>query len=123
MKRIIIDTNALMAIAELKIDVFSELETVCDFQYKLYVLEGTIRELEEIKEKQRLKFKLAAKLALALLAAKKVSVLESIGTVDDALVGHSLQGDIVLTQDLYLKKRLQKPYMTIRQKKFIAMAR
>lgn len=121
MKRVIIDTNALMAIAEMRIDVFSEIERICDFPYEIYVLEGTIKELEKIMVEQRLKYKRMAKLALALLRAKKISVLPSLGGVDDYLVRCSEKGDVVLTQDMELKKRLQRPYMTIRQGKWIVV--
>lgn len=118
MKTILIDTNALMAISELKIDLFSELQNCCDFKYKLAVLEGTLRELEKIKTEQRLRFKIAARMALQLLKLKKVEVFpQSTGNVDDILVDYSHAGFLVLTQDVLLKKRLMKPYLTIRQGK------
>ncbi len=41
--------------------------------------------------------------------------------VDDNLVYESGQGNLILTQDRDLKKRLQRPFLTIRQKKFIVM--
>jgi len=50
MKKIIIDTNALMAISELKIDIFAEVDKVCDFPYQLAVLQGTLDELDKIIE-------------------------------------------------------------------------
>ena len=118
-KRILIDTNAMMGIAEYKIDIFRELERICDFNYEICVLEGTIRELERIMKEQRLRFKLTAKLAIALLKAKKVKILLSEGFVDDLLVAYSQQGEVVLTQDMALKKRLKRPYLTIRGKKYV----
>lgn len=118
MKKIIMDTNALMAIAEFKIDLFTVLEKL-DFKYNVMVLSGTIEELNKIMEKQRGKYKRAAKLVLSILQQKKVPILKSQGTVDDLLVKYSQQGYLVLTQDSALKKRLQKPYLTIRQKKKI----
>ena len=121
MKKIIIDTNALMAMAEFKIDVFSELERSCDFLYKIFVLQGTIQELEKIQKEQPGKFRQAAKLALAILRVKKVAVIDETGVVDDLLVEHSQHGDLILTQDILLKKRLQRPYLTIRQKKKIVL--
>ncbi len=119
MKKIILDTNSLMAIAEFKIDLFSELETVCDFSYDLFVLSGTIKELNKIMEEQRQKYKRAAKLALGMIKVKGIKKIVSSGYVDDLLVKHSQQGDLILTQDVELKKRLTKPYLTIRQKKKI----
>ena len=121
MKKIILDTNALMAIAEFKIDLFSELESCCDFTYDLYILEGTIKELKKIMEEQRQKFKRAAKLALAIVKAKGIKKIASSNYVDDVLVNYSKKGDLILTQDIELKKRLTKPYLTIRQKKKVVL--
>ena len=121
MKKIIIDTNVLMAISELSLDVFTAIDDFCDFTYSLQVLEGTITELEKIKEEQRGKFKIAASLALQLLKAKNVKTIPSIGHVDDILVEYSTKGYLIITQDVLLKKRLHKPYLTIRQKKMFVM--
>ena len=123
MKKIIIDTNALMAIVEFKIDLFSELEKTCDFNYNLFILSGTIDELNKIMDEQRGKYKRAAQLALAILKTKKVEVIKSEGNVDDKLVECSKNSDIILTQDIALKKRLTKPYLTIRQKRKIILIR
>lgn len=112
-----------MAITEFRLDLFTEIEKCCDFNYKLYVLSGTLQELQKIIEKQRGKFKRAAKLVLGLLKARKIPVITNEGSVDDLLVKHSLAGDVILTQDYILKKRLTKPYLTIRQKKYVILVR
>ena len=121
MKKIIIDTNALMAINEFKIDIFSELEKTCDFNYEIFVLYGTIDELNKIITEQRGKHKRAAQLALAILKTKKVKKIKSEGNVDDKLVELSAKGYHILTQDIGLKRRLTKPYLTIRQKRRIIL--
>lgn len=121
MKRIILDTNALMAVGEFKIDIFSEIETIYSFPYTFYVLQGTLNELGRIQKEQRGKFVRAAKLALALLKAKKVKIIDEEGYVDELLVKYSKEGDLILTQDMALKKKLQKPYFTIRQKRRVIM--
>ena len=121
MKKIIIDTNALMAIGELKIDLFTEIDSICHFKYKLYVLQGSINELKRIIKEQRGKFKRSAALVLSLLKAKKIEVFHSERNVDDVLAVLSHQGVLVLTQDRELKRRLMKPYLTIRQKKKVVM--
>lgn len=123
MKRIIIDTNALMAITEFKLDLFTELEKSCDFPYQLYILEGTIKELKKIKAEQSGRYKLAAKLALALVQAKKIKIINCKGNVDTILVKKSQQGYVILTQDMVLKKKLTTPYLTIRQKKKIMIVK
>lgn len=123
MKKILIDTNALMALAEFGIDIFSEIEKVCDFKYEILVAEGTIRELQKIQQEQRSKFRRAASLALAILNAKKIKVVPGSGDVDDVLAAKSQQGYMVLTQDKGLKRRLRRPYLTIRQKKRVIVVR
>ena len=121
MKKIIIDTNALLAISELKIDIFTELEKTCDFPYNLQVIEGTMTELEKIKQEQRGKYKHAARVAELLIVSKKIKIIPSEGDVDDILVEKSQNGALILTQDRELKRRLQKPYLTIRQQKKIVL--
>ncbi len=128
MKKIIIDTNALMAVAEFNLDVFTEISYCCDFNYQLYVLESTLNELNNIKEEQKLKYKRYAKLALAIIK-KKIEIKEvkilldqkSELSTDDNLVLESNSGVLVLTQDMALKRRLTKPYLTIRQKKKVVI--
>lgn len=124
MKKILIDTNVWMAMAERKIEVFTELQRICDFPFKVAVLEGTLRELTKIHDEQRGKFKRLAKLAADLIRVKKVEVFpHSVGDVDELLVDYSHGGFLVLTQDIALKKRLKRPYLTIKQGKFIIMVR
>jgi len=120
-----------MAIEELHIDLFGELEKSIDFPHELYVLQGTINELNDIVKSERWKFRQAANVALRLLKAKKISIIEEEMPlkmnrgkeidVDDLLVEHSRKGDIILTQDILLKKRLQKPFLTIRQRKMVIL--
>ncbi|MEW5896912.1 MAG: PIN domain-containing protein [Nanoarchaeota archaeon] len=117
--KIIIDTNAWMAIYDFNLDLFSALERDLDFPYKLYVLQATINELRKIISEQRGRYKQAALLALGLIKDKKVEVINELGNVDALLVERSKKGDLVLTQDIALKKKLKRPYLTIRQKKRI----
>lgn len=114
-KIIIMDTNAVMAVGEQKVDIFLEVEKACLFPYKLAVLSGTVDELQKIQREQRGKYKIAAAIALKLLEIKKVQVIPSTDFVDDELIRHSHQSRLVLTQDKELKKHLKKPYLTIRQ--------
>lgn len=121
MKKIIIDTNALMAIAQFKMDIFSALEKWGNFRYQTYLLSGTLEELEKILAKQKGKNKTAAKLALKIVKLKKIPVLIAKGDVDKLLVKYSQEGALILTQDQLLKKKLNRPYLTIRQKKKIVI--
>ena len=127
MKKVFLDTNALMAVSEFKLDIFTETMRVMDFKFQFCVLSGTIQELENILLLQRGKFKAAAKLALLLLKKKvkegTVKIIQSKGHVDDVLIKKSHSGSLVLTQDLALKRKLQKPYLTIRQKKKVVLVK
>ena len=66
MKHIILDTNALMAVMEFHMDIFAELAHCCDFPYQVMVLQGTVRELEELVHAGKGKYHAAAKVALTL---------------------------------------------------------
>tara|TARA_Y100000310_G_C20556588_1_gene750870 strand:+ start:809 stop:1189 length:381 start_codon:yes stop_codon:yes gene_type:complete len=125
MKRVIIDTNAFLAIFTKGIDLFFAIDNACDFEYELYVLEGTMDELTKICDTAKGKDKAAAQLGLAILkqkiGASEVMVLPSSGHVDDELVRESKDGAIVLTMDKALKKRLSSPYLTVRQGKYVVM--
>jgi rRNA-processing protein FCF1 len=114
--KVVLDTNAVMAVGEFGIDIFSELQKCCD-SYTLCVVEGSLRELKGIVAEQQGKYKRAATLGLELLKAKRVRILKSSGHVDDVLAAYSKKGALILTQDQALKKKLTKPYLTIRQKK------
>lgn len=123
MKHILIDTNAWMIAAEVKLDLFSEVERVLDIPFTIAVLPGTIQELGKIEKEQPGKYRRAAKLALAIIRAKNLRILSGEGYVDDLLVRHSQKGNIILTQDQELKRRLSRPYLTIRQKKKVIVVR
>lgn len=124
MKRIIIDTNALMALVQFKVDIFEELKRYCDFKYEVAVLKGSIDELKKIARKDNSKESRAAKLLLQLIKSKKLIVmLHPERPVDDLLVNYSKRGYLVLTQDIPLKKRLTRPYLTLRQKKRVIMVK
>ena len=118
-KIIIIDTSSLLSAVEWKIDLFSQLEKVCDFSYQTAVLQASLDELERIKSTAdgRLVFGILKDK----LKNKLILILPHSGYVDDLLVEKSREGAVILTQDMQLKKRLIKPYLTIRQKKMLMM--
>lgn len=108
MKTILVDTNILMSIGQFKLDIFSELEKVCDFRYKIKILNGTITELNKIIQEQKGKHQLNAKLALDIINKKKIEILDSGDEqVDDLLVKLAEQGAIIATQDKDLKIRIK----------------
>src|SRR3989338_6794445 len=123
MKIILLDTNMLMGIGMLKIDIFSEIERICNFPHENATFDSNVQELQKIEARGEAKFRKAAKLALQLLHHKKVKILKSgIMPADEAIM-QSLDGNyIVATQDAVLKKRLKArnvPIIVIRQKKYL----
>lgn len=122
MKKIILDTNFLMAVSQFNIDIFKELERICDFNYELYVLEGTKEELEKLIKELSLSKKVAAKIALSLIERTDINIiLHKKGHVDDILAE---QDAIIATQDKELKQKLKAKdikTITIRQKKHLIL--
>ena len=53
MKKIILDTNFLLIPSQFNVDIFTEIDRICLFKYKLCVLDETINELNSIIEKQK----------------------------------------------------------------------
>ncbi len=111
MKTIVLDTNFLIYCARFKIDLFSEIERVCLFSYKLVILDLTIKELEKVKPKE---------LSLIKKFISKIEIISSkYEKVDQELIGLSKKGFIIATQDLELKKQLKGPVIVIRQEKYL----
>jgi rRNA-processing protein FCF1 len=124
MEKIVLDTSVLLSIFELKIDLFEEIKKACDFRYELFIVEGTLEELERLINGLLLSKRQAAVFAEKLLQARHVKVLETEnnGSVDDQLV--DLDGYIVATADRELKRRLKAKgtrILTIRQKKYVML--
>lgn len=122
MKTIILDTNFLLAITELRLDVFTEIDRACDVPYQLCILDRTKEELETFIKGPSLSKRRASLMALQLLDKKRVQVLKTQGSqhVDDILA--TQKNAIIATVDRALRKRLQAqkiPVLTIRQKKYI----
>lgn len=127
MRKILLDTNLLMACSQFKVDIFSEIDRICNFNYKIYILDKTMDELEDIVEKQKGKHKDAARVALKLIAIKNIKIIEteSNDKTDDIIIDMSSKNDfIVATQDKDLKRKLinqGSSVIILRQKKILAM--
>ncbi len=126
MKKILLDTNMLMSFGMLKVDVFSEIERICDFKYEIITLDSVIEELKGIQEKQSIKYKKAAKMALSIIS-RKLKVIESgIMPADDGILDLAKKDKdiIVATQDMELKAKLKAlgiAIIALRQKKYLIM--
>ena len=126
MKKILLDTNFLMICAQFKVDIFAEIERICNFNYDIYILDKSIDELYNIIEKQKGKHKEAAKIALQLLKIKKIKIIKTgSGKTDDIIVECAYKKNyLVATQDKDLKRKLINQSTTViilKQKKMLAI--
>ena len=125
MKKIILDTNFLLIPVQFKVDIFSEIDRICLFAYKLYIVDKTINELEKIIGKEKPKDKMAAKIALQLIKRKKVDIIKtSEGKVDDILLDLLGKDSILATQDALLRKKARKrgnQVIVLRSKKHLIL--
>jgi uncharacterized protein len=127
-KKIILDTNFLLIPGYFTTDIISEIERIALFPYKLCVLDRTIEELEDLKQKLRGKEKAAARLASEIIAKNNIEIIdtdESTGHVDDIIINQCDKETLVATQDAELKKRLRKKGIKVihlRQKKYLQIS-
>ena len=125
MRKIILDTNFLMIPFQFKVDIFSEFDRICHFNYKLCAFEQSVNELKNIMENQKGKSKKAAQLALKLIKPKSIAILKAEGKyVDDILLKNTDKDAIVATQDKLLKKKLLEKCISViilRQKKYLQL--
>ena len=125
MKKIIIDTNFLMIPLQFKVDIFSEFDRICHFNYKLCVYGQSVNELKNIVEKQKGKSRNAAQFALKLIKLKGIGILEAGGNYVDSIILKNADKDaVVATQDRLLKKKLLEkgaPVIILRQRKYLLM--
>lgn len=125
MKKIILDTNFLLLPSQFNVDIFSEIDRICLFKYKLYVLDKTIDELKNITERKKGKHKQAAKIALLLIKKKKIDIIKTKQGKVDELILELLNKDYILaTQDNILRKKaVKKGIKTIflRSKKYLVL--
>lgn len=129
--KIIIDTNFLVSAVRFKIDLFSELQRICDFKYTVCIVDGTIDELEKLAETGKPKDKIAAKISLELIRKKKINITKTpsknkrVKNVDLLILNLIKEGDfIVATQDKELKREIRKkevPIIVLRQKKYFKL--
>ena len=123
---ILLDTNFLLIPAQFKVDIFSEIDRIADFRYKVIVLDKTIDELKKIIKEQKGKNKRAASLALQLLKTKHIKTLNTqklYKPVDEIILNLAKKSfSIVATQDKALKTRLKAKgvkLIVLRQKKYL----
>lgn len=116
------DTNFLLIPAQFGVDIYSEIDRICDFKYELYVLDKSLEELDSLVKTLRGRDKVAVRLSRAILEAKKPKTLKTSAKdyVDNIILG--LKGYIVATQDKPLRLKLKKKgvkTIVLRQKKYL----
>ncbi len=131
MKKIILDTNFLVSAARFKVDIFLELQRICDFKYATYIVDSTIDELEKLAETGKPKDRAAAKISLDLVKRKKIKIIKTpiknkrVKNVDFLILNLIKKGKfIVATQDKALKRDIRKkgvPIIVLRQKKYFKL--
>ena len=122
--KILLDTNFIMIPAQFKVDIYSEIKRIMVVPYELYVLDKTLTELDVIIETSRGRDKASAKLAKAILEARKPKTLKTTSKdyVDKLIL--SLTGYIVATQDRELRAELKRKgikTIVLRQKKYLIL--
>ena len=120
MKKVILDTNFLMIPAELRVDIFTEIDKIFHDKVQFYVLEKSLKELDTVAEKGRQKEKLQVKLTKALLKTQNIKILscDLEGSVDDILVSLAKEY-IIATQDQELKRRIQHNLLSLRKRQYV----
>ncbi|MEE9525390.1 MAG: PIN domain-containing protein [Candidatus Woesearchaeota archaeon] len=121
-RKIILDTNFLLIPSQFNVDIFAEIDRIMLDKYQIFTLDKVIDELKVLTKdkKQKQRDKLAAKLGLMLVKAKKVKILKTkAGNADDILA--EIKGYIIATQDMALKRRIKGKKIVLRQKKRIIL--
>ena len=125
MKKIVLDTNFLLIPGQFKVDIFSELQRICHFNYELCIYEGSMDELKNITKAGSGRDKSAAKLALQLIKAKNIKIIKSDEKyIDLAILDNAGRDSIIATQDIQLKKKLLEKgssVVILRQKKYLRL--
>jgi len=128
-KRIILDTNFLLIPIQFKVDIFSEIDRICSFNYQICVLDKSVSELENIMKNQKGKSKRAAEIALGLIKPKNIKIIPTKDmekNTDDIIVEIVNKNEhIVATSDKELKKRLKQKgisLISLRQKKYLILS-
>jgi len=120
---VVLDTNMLMGIGALKVDVFSEIREMLG-RVEFSITKQVLSELEALCKKKGAEGRNAA-LALELLEMKKVETVSVEGkNADESLEKTAKQGKIVATNDAELRKKIKSlggRIIYLRKKKLVRM--
>lgn len=127
MKRVIIDTNVLLAPSKFKVDIFEEIRKTVHEHVELCIMQGTLGELRKITKSPKASApdKFHAKIALQMIEKFKITIIEStLSYVDRAILEAADADTIVLTADTELKNRLVErkiPVLSLKKGKFMVL--
>ena len=129
--KIILDTNFLISSVRFKVDIFSELQRICDFKYQACIIDGILDELKRLVEIGKPKDKIAAKISLELVKKENIKIIKTypknkrVKNVDFLILNLIKKEDfIVATQDKELKREIRKkgvPIIVLRQKRYLKL--
>ena len=101
------DTNMLLAIAQLKVDVVSEAKEMFGSKAKLAVPKQVLKELEEIGKRDS-KMGKNVEIAMEVMKANSIEAIEiEAFNADQALEEMAKQGYAIATNDSALRKRIK----------------
>src|SRR5512136_1034481 len=126
MIEIIIDSNALFAPLQFKIDIFGELERILNRRFELVVLSPVLNELRTLASEGRPKIRKMASFAIKFAEkCRYVEVRSAAETVDDTIIDVAAKFKTpVFTNDAQLRERLRDisvPVIYVRQKSHLAI--
>ena len=116
MEKIILDTNFLLEAGKNKVDIFSELRRISDFNYSIATIDKVVAELKKLA-KGNSRDARSAKLALELI--KKLKKIKTKPGKADDIMSELSKDSIIATQDKELKKRCKGKVIVIRQMKYL----
>jgi len=122
---IILDTNFILIPMMFNVDIFSEIERICIFDYELSIIDRSLDELKNIKTKE----KRFIKPTLELIKKKGIKIIKTKDgkNVDEIIIETAKEKKaVVATQDALLRKSLKKdkiPVIYMRQKKYLELSK
>lgn len=109
MIKVLLDTNFLMGMFQLKIDIFTELDRIMEEPFKVAIISQTKEELERLASGAQ-KEALPAKMALSLIVQRGIETIPmKEGYADDLLAELAqAKGWYLATNDKELRRRVTK---------------
>lgn len=122
-EKVILDTNFLIDLARFKIGLNEELRNCLDFPFEIFVLDQSLEELKDLSLKKP-KTKAFFPLVKKIIEKEGIKIIKSETNkkVDQLLIDFSEKNYLIATSDKELKKKLKKltkPVLIIRQKRFL----